>query len=45
MEDSCHQMNFLSDVSIGRPHSENSGIGRPQQMSSLTALYDRNAVV
>ena len=38
-------MNFLPDVSIGRPHSENSGIGRPWQTSSLTALYDRDAVI
>ena len=38
-------MNFLLDVSIGRPHSENSSIGRPWQMSSLTALYDRDVVV
>ena len=44
-EDSCHRMNFLPDVSIGRPRSENSGIGRPRQTSSLTALYDRDVVV
>ena len=38
-------MNFLSDVSIGRPYSENSGIDRPQQTSSLTALYDRDVII
>ena len=45
MEDSYYQMNFLPDVSVGRSHSENSGIGKPQQTSSLTALYDRDAVI
>ena len=44
-EDSCCWMNFLPDVSIGRPCLKNSGIGRPQQTSSLTALYDRDVVV
>ena len=44
-EDSCHRMNFLPDVSVGRSHSENSSIDKPQQTSSLTALYDRDAVV
>ena len=44
-EDSCHRMNFLPDVSVGKPCSENSGIGRPQQTSSLTALYDRDVVI
>ena len=44
-EDSCYWMNFLFDVSVGKPHSENSGIDRPWQMSSLTALYDRDAVI
>ena len=38
-------MNFLPDVSVGRPCSENSGIDRPWQTSSLIALYDRDAVV
>ena len=44
-EDNCCRMNFLPDVSVGRSHSENSGIGRLRQMSSLTALYDRDVVV
>ena len=38
-------MNFLLDVSVGRSYSENSDIGRPWQMNSLTALYDRDAVI
>ena len=44
-EDSHCQINFLPDVSVGKPHSENSGIGRLWQMSSLIALYNRDAVV